>query len=1342
MRRILGCIIIILLCVLAAPVYSLPNYRFQHITEGLSHQQVEELAQDENGNLWIGTRNGLAKYNGYDIVTYFNDDNDEHSLPHNTIESIFIDSRQRIWIGTYNGICRYCPESDDFRRYSYNDNIAVSIIETKDGKIVCGAKGLYIYDEVADDFNQVPQEKSEYIIDLAVDDKNRIFCSTNNSIYYFDSTFTKKTQIATSVFSDFLTGYDGIIPLFFDSKGILWIGRNGKGVMSLNLDNGESCVYYSQQLSDGTVRSITEDDRHRIWLGTEKGITIIHPDGKIEILQQDFVNKNKLNDNAIYTILCDKDGNIWIGTYFGGINVLLRKTEQFSLVEPGYGINNMKGKAIRNIIEPQNGLLWIATEDGGLNIYNTHNNEVQRFDEIPTLGHNIHDIFYDEEKDLLWIGTYRNGLFRYDNKTKRWCQYLPSNTSGLMSDAIFSIKKQKNGKLWVATTFGMSFYDEAKDCFHTLGHPILDTDFIYCLLIDNNDNVWAGTRNNGLFRIDTTNDEIINWPMSQIKDQYVTCLYQDYDNLIWIGTNNNGLLYMNPDNLQPVYINLDSTLSQSTICSIIGDKSKQLWVGTSQGLYQLSLARNEIIRYTIEDGLPTNQFNFSSAIQANNGMYYFGSINGLISFDPMHIADKKKTYEVHLISLVIDNQNFTSKTPNTPLKGNIDDAVSITLSSSQSRSFYIEYGAISLGSTKSIKYQVRLLGLDKEWHDVCDERKFVGSNLSHGKYTLQIRANNSNVGWDGQPIKELQIIVEPPFYLSYYAYIVYILFIGILVFVGLRIINNRMRKKNEEKMELIEKEKLEELNTIKLDFFTMASHELKTPLSLIVAPLNYIAQNNQLTKDSKEKLDTVIKNTNKMTELIDELVTFNKVETGNFRFYIQQGNPLEFIENITYLFKENASTRQISLYTHCENNGEIVWFSPSFVEKILNNLLSNALKFTSDGGKVYVNAQIDNRPDGYTYLNITVKDTGIGIAKDELDNIFNKYYQTKRGYNKNSRGWGLGLSLVKQLATIHKGNVSVESTVGQGSTFVVSINVSDTAFDPRCKITADKTVVALNQYKFKKPILIDNDTTTTSGGKNNTQFSILIVEDDKELLQFLAELFSSKYNIYTAENGVDGLDIARNNPIDLVISDIMMPMMDGITLCRELKADIYTSHIPVILLTAKNDSTDILEGYQSGADIYVQKPFDYQILNLQIKNILREREKLQHKILKDDTQAIEESSLSKLDKEFIDHINELIDRNINNIDFSIADITSNLAISRSLLHIKMKNLLNTSAGDYIRKRRLNKACALLCDGYNVSETAFNTGFADPNYFSKAFKKELGMTPTEYINNYRKQNVPK
>jgi len=1311
-----------------------------HLTgkDGLPHQQIEALIQDDKGRLWIGTRNGLSCYNGYDIVSYFNQPDNPNSLVHNFIKCLFRDSKNRIWIGPHYGICMFRPATDDFQCY-LPDALFTSIVETKSGKIVCGGSHLYIYDEQTDEFFLFPRMDNQFILSMAIDENDRLFISTNHSVSYYDSSFSKETQINPDYFSDFMTGIDGVVPLFFDSKGILWMGRNGKGVMNIDMKTGISKIFDPSCLSDGIVRVISEDNRGRIWLGTEKGISIINPDGKIEILKQDFVDKNKLNDNAIYAILCDKNDNIWIGTYFGGINVLLNKTEQFKWIEAGYGAKNIKGKAVRKIIEMQNNNLWIAIEDGGINIYNTVTGDIKVFDRISELGLNIHELFYDELTDDMWIGTFRKGLFRYNLKTEKSEKFVPDTKNGLPSDAIFAIEKQQNGNILVGTTQGMRYYDPKKNIFIPFNHPVIDNDFIYCLLIDKNDNIWIGTQNNGLFCIDSETHEIKGWRVntsnSHLKDNYITCLYQDSDNKIWIGTNIGGLHYLDPIDQKIKILDNELSLSNVTICSAIEDEMSRLWISTSNGLYRINKERTAFIRYTVEDGLPINQFNFSSSIQAQNGLLYFGSVNGLIAFNPKNIKEERIFFDVHFVNLSINNQIITAKEPNSPLTTAIDDMTEIKFSYNQSRSFSIEYAAISLGNTSTINYQTRLLGLYEKWRNVGKERRFVGSNLPSGTYTLQIRANNSNEGWEQAPVKEIKLVISPPFYLTIWAFLSYFIVLVMIIYFSYRIFSIRIKEKDVVRIANMEKENIEKINKIKINFFTLVSHELKTPLSLIMAPLKYIARNQKLTTESLKKLDIAIKNTSKMTGLIDELVTFNKVESGNFQFYVQKDNPMNFIENIAQLFNESALEKSISFNIHCENNGEEVWFSPSYLEKIVNNLLSNAIKFTPSGGKVFINAAITDNIDGFTYLHIEVIDTGIGIVKEEFDNIFEIYYQTKRGYNVNNKGWGLGLALVKKFTEIHKGNVSFESKTGEGSCFVVNLNVSESAFEAQDKINLDKTSESLNKYEFSTPF---SDTETTDSSlaekkKYESKYSILLVEDNIELLNFLLKSFTPKFNIYLAKNGIEALEIINKYPVDLVITDVMMPEMDGNTLCKTIKTNISTSHIPVIILTAKNEPEDILKGYESGAESYVQKPFDPLILELKVKNIIHDSQEQRKKIANSLGDDIELSTLSVFDKEFINKVNNLIEKNMENEEFSVADITKNLFISRSVLHVKMKNLLNISMGDYIRKKRLNKACDYLREGYNINETAYKTGFSYPNYFTKAFKREFGVKPTEYLN---------
>lgn len=1346
LRRLLSTFLIILYF---NPVKAAEPH-FAHITskDGLPHQQIGALCFDNDGMLWIGSRNGLSKYDGYSFTNYFNTPGNPNSLNNNFICYLYIDKEKRLWVGTHKGICMYRPETDDFKCYPLD--LIQTIVENSHGEIIAGGRQLYIYDEKKDKFTKLLHENHEFIISMAIDKKDRLYIATNKSILYYDSSFSKATQINPAYFADFTTGADGIIPLKFDSQGRLWIGRNGKGVMCINLTTNISKIYTHNMLSDGTVRVITEDSDGKIWLGTEKGITVIDKKGLIKTTKQNFADDRTLNDNAIYAITPDSFNNLWIGTYFGGINVLYKDNEQFQWIKPGYGTTNVKGKAVRQILELDSNTLWLASEDGGINTYNTATGTISVFDKIPNMGRNIHSLNYDKDSGEMWIGTFRNGLFCYNMKTGAYDHYMPSHYSGLNSDMIFDIERSPKGVLWIATTQGLRYLNPGSKHFNKINHPSLDHDFIYTLMTDKDGNLWIGTCNYGLFCIDAKTGEIDNWSAKNntiLNNDYVTCLFQDSKGRIWVGTNNEGIRFVDPSDMKLRMPSKELALPNSSICSIIEDNnSGMLWISTSDGLFRLDREQNSIIRYTTEEGLPTNQFNFSSSIQASNGILYFGTVNGLVYFNPSILKERQSVAAVHLSKLIINDQVINAGSPDSPLNDAIDKMDKITLSYNESRSFSIEYGIIQPANAAIYDYQVKLEGGgDKGWRNIGKVRRFVGLNLAPGSYKLLIRANNSGSDWDKAPVKAIEIEIRPPFYRSTIAYLIYLLIVGGIGFLIYRMFAMRMYERNAVKMANIEKEKSEEISKTKMEFFTAVSHELKTPLSLIKAPLKYVKKQQELSPDTEKKLDIAIKNADKILDLIDELVTFNRVESGNTQFYLQQGNPLDLIEATAQFFKESAFDKNITFYIHCQNNGEEVWFSPIYVERIINNLLSNALKYTPSNGKIVVMAEITDKSDGYMYLRIEVKDSGIGISKDEFDNIFTKYYRTKRGHNMSNRGWGLGLSLVKKLAEIHKGSVSVDSEIGKGSTFVVYLNVSSKAFSPEQKISSEKTIVPLEHNKFEKPIVQHRATTEGETTKNDAEIpqqeskyrlAMLIVEDNPELLDFLSGYFKKEYSIYTATNGKDALEIAQKDPIQMIISDVMMPEIDGYALCHILKNDIHTSHIPIILLTAKNETDDVMKGYESGAEAYVTKPFDLQILDLQVKNIMKIVSRRQKNLINEtvDSDNDNKTQMSKPDEEFFSKINDLINKNIDNNEFSVADITSTLSISRSLLHTKMKSLLNLSIGDYIRKKRLNLAKKLLRDGYNVSETAYRTGFADPNYFSKVFKKEFGMTPTEFIDN--------
>lgn len=1204
------------------------------------------------------------------------------------------------------------------------------------GRLVCGGNELCIYDEQKDEFHTYPSLDFKYILSLAVDSSDNLYVATNTSIYRYNPQLTKIQRLDAPFYNDFITGSDGIMPMHVDWQGRLWISRNGDGIMWVDMRTEQHRLYSPDKLSNGIVRCITEDHDHNIWLGTEHGITIIDPNDGISFLQHRFDESNGLGDNAIYSILCDRYNNMWVGSYFGGVDLLQRSSTAFHWYEPGFGNANLKGKVPRMMVETSPSIFYIATEDGGLNALNSLTGAISLVSGIKGMGTNIHSLYFDDATNNLWIGTFRHGLFRYNLTTHQTKRYEANNS-------IFYIVRQRNGRLWIASTQGLYYLDERADQLHSFSSGPLRTCFVYTLAVDSQDNLWAGTSAYGLFRIDGRTGRVMNWRRgtSGLKDNYITSLYPNGKH-IWIGTNSYGLQYLELKTYRIEQMHEGDHLDRSTVCSITTDHQGILWVSASSGLYRLNRETGKFVRFTMENGLPTNLFNFSSALCAHDGQLYFGTVRGLVSFNPRAIAGRSRPVDVHFKSLSFNNTEVSAASENSPLKTDLDHSDEIVLSyeQAQAHSFAIEYGVVLPAKADGVEYQIYLEGIDKDWHNVGKERRFYTSSLGPGTYYLHVRASLETDNWANCPERTLKIIVRPPFYRSLWAYLIYILLLTAGIWGALRFTRNKIRDRNALRMAQMEKQKVEELDREKVSFFTSVSHELKTPLSLIVAPLKSLSHQ-KLNQDAQHQLDMALKNTRTLERLINDLVTFNKVQTDNFPFYIQKGNPLEFIDLMVKSYFGLAQEKKLHLSLDLENNGEEVWFSPSYVESILANLLSNAFKFTPPSGYITVKACITTQPkDPWNYLRVSVTDTGIGIAKEELPNLFDRFYQTKRGYNVNHNGWGIGLSLVKRLATVHKGKVSVESEMGKGSTFTVMLNVSGDAFDANSRITDDKVIVPVQQYKFSfNGLDMPSDKLQQQEMEQAEDKPVLLIVDDNEdLLSFLKDYFQKNYKVITATNGREALEIARQQAVGLVISDVMMPEMDGIELCRTLKGDVQTSHIPIILLTAKGGQDEVVEGYRSGAEAYVAKPFDPEVLELQVKNIIGLQKSRQNEIVNTQDNNLDATSLSDIDKDFLHRINELVEQHLGDSNFSVAEITDTLSISRSLLHTKMKNLVNMSMGDYIRKRRLDHACSLLRQGYNVSETAYRTGFADPSYFSKTFKKHIGVSPTEYASN---QNTP-
>ena len=1312
-------------------------YRFLHLnsSNGLPSTEVEAIVEGKNGYIWIGTRNGLCRYDGYTMEVYYHDDKDNHSIGHNYIHNLLADSEGNVWIGTESGISRYRPASNDFVNYPNSRAYARSMAVNHSGQIYAGENGLYRYDPKNDKFVAIPTPNYGRIRSLAVDREDNLYVATSNSIYRYEKQLKHIYNVmGLKSGPDFVRNLnEAIIPIMVDSRNRLWIGRNGEGVMWIDLKTRQQRIYQSADV----VRTIAEDARHNVWVGTENGIMVIQPNGQALRLWHEMGNSYSISDNAIYSILCDHSSNIWIGSYFGGVDILPNAGANFLWIQPGMGSGNLTSRVVRGMIETNPGVFWLALENGGINIFNSNTSTVAQLQSIHGLGTNVHALMKDRQSGEIWIGTRFNGLFRYNPATGSQRRYYLEK--GIDAEGVFDIKQQRNGKIWVATMAGLRCYDPTTDSFTAPKNALLRSHFIYSLLIDNQDNLWVGTVDAGVFKIDFKKGKVTQFAKGKrgMKDNYIISLFQDHNGSIWVGTNSYGLFRL--DNKSGSFKSVEEKqLSTKTICSINEDGGGNLWISTNRGLYRLDKSRTRLDEFSAANGLPVTQFNFASSLRATDGRMLMGTVNGLIIFNPSAIKINFPKCDVHLKKLVVDYQPMTTASEDSPLKIDLDSTTEIILSYSQSKSFYIDFGVIAPCQNSGVEYQVLVKGQDDHWRNIGSEHRFNGSNLSPGDYTLMIRARYIGQDWEKSPVRELKIHIKPPFYRSTLAYIFYILLIFAGFYFYSRLLRARQKQQEEVRMAQMEKEKIAEIDKEKTNFFSSVSHELKTPLTLIVAPLKSITVKG-LDNESRHNLLLALKNTFKMQQLIEQLVTFNKIGSHTFPLYLHKGNPMGYIMQLRPLYTLSAQEKNISLDFHCEDNGEEVWYSTNFLDYILSNLLSNAFKFTPEGGHVELSASIANRKeDSFDYLRLVVSDNGIGIKEEEQSKIFNEYYQTKRGYNADSNGWGIGLSLVKKLVEQQKGTIELHSKPGEGSVFVIWLCVSAQAF-PQQNITDGEQL----HKSTTLPYLLDNLQELSADQKQivenideTSKNNILIVEDNNHLLRFLTQFFAADYHVLTARNGEEAIDLLSKKEAQLVISDVMMPKMDGYELCKRLKADMRTSHIPIILLTAKADTADRLQGFRSGAEAYVAKPFDPQTLRLQVNNMLKLVRKRQVVASENKTEEEDEVMFCDLDRKFIRQINDLVEKNIDNSDFSVTDITRELSISRSLLYTKMKAVMGISIGDFIHQRRMKKACSLPRQGSNVSETAYQSGFSDPNYFAKVFKKEMGMTPSEYIKKER------
>ena len=1364
-----------------------PKLRFTHLSgeQGLSNSTIEAIFQDSRGFIWIGTRDGLNRYDGHEIVVYRNDPGDSNSLSDNYIQAVYEDHARKLWVGTRNGLNSLNRETNRFTRYQRSNTDSGSL--SKD-RVTC----------------------------LQEDGAGRLWVGTDGSgLYCFDPNSPGlQSRSGTSPAGDLALPHDRIIPdnhvlpdnrigcMLKDRKGRIWVGTN----LRLNLLDPSTgkCTPIDNPLktnpSGNTITALREDRQGNLWVGTEDdGLYLYDP------LQNTFTryghsdkDPGSLGSNMIRSLLVDQKGQLWAGSINGGLNLFNAPRNSFFRYEnePG-NISSLSQRTISALFEDRQGNLWIGTHRGGINIYSPGTEKFNLYRQeasTGSLGYNDVKTFCEDKNGNIWVGTDGGGLdyFLRDKHIFRHYRYDPFNEQSLGSDAILDVLQDKEGNLWVSTWGGgLNMFDKTHGTFTRYQNDPADShsissNFVQKTFEDYTGNLWVATYFGGLNLFDRKKKQftrLIQDPsgMTALSGKNIISLCEDKEGRIWIGTDDGGLNcyhqgtrhfthYFNKSEKIPdlrvlftdsrgrlwvgqkgLYL-LDAVkdsfrlytdkggLANEFIKGITEDEQGNLWISTSNGLTRLNPDTYACKKYNTGDGLQGLEFEANAFLKTRDGEMFFGGINGFNCFYPGAIRANSFIPPVYITGLQLWNRKVSPGEEGSPLQKDISFTPEIRLSYRQS-TFSFSFSALNYTTPENNQYAYRLEGLDKDWNYVGKENKAVYTNLGPGEYVFRVKASNNDSVWNEEGAA-IRVIITPPFWRSGW-------FITLLTILGMTFLYGFYKFRTKMKMREMEERKREEIRQVQLEFFTNVSHEFRTPLSLILGPLEKIMKEH--TDPSPPALNrhlhTMHRNAQRLLGLINELMDFGKLESGSLKLNVQKGNLNTFMDEIAEEFRDWAIQKEIDFTLQGSIAGE-AWFDRQVLEKIVLNLLHNSFKYTKIGGHITLELlpslkgftpsfagelilKNDFRGDSYAY--IRVADNGIGISSTSIHHLFERYYRITESH----LGSGIGLAFVKSLALLHKGDIYVYSERLKGTEILIGVPIREN--DYRKEEKRPETVVE-GGVRLEAPGL---PRSPESPFANNPKElppveSILLVEDNDELRHFIKDSLSPYYQVMEAPDGRDGLAKALEISPGLIISDVLMPGMDGFAFCRAIKENIDTSHIPFLMLTAKSAAAAQVEGLGAGADYYFAKPLNIELLLLTIRNRFDQDRKLKERYAKDSHVKAMELVHSEKDKEFVTRLLEVIDAQLINPDFDIEQLCQEMGMSRTRLYQKIKSISRQSIGDFIRTIRLKKAVQIMThEDVSLTEVMVRVGIQTQSYFTKVFKKEFGKTPTQFIQEIKK-----
>lgn len=1289
-------ILFLLLNTSAFPQYS---FRTIDVSNGLAENTVRSISQDEHGFMWIATQNGLCRYDGMQFYTFRHDSSDTASIKENNIYSIFTE-KDGIWIGTIEDLEYYTFKDNKFSRCSIITKNGGSIPFNRNIKSIISAEGkIYVLDRRGQLYKQYKgttfrQIKTHglYIYSLCIYSKGQILLHSDKGLYSLDC---RTGQIMEELHEEATKAGETIY--YSKNMNTIYIGYEiGSPSSAYRIENGK--IKRSDAYAPASLYSAIDYD-DGIVFGTN-GNGIIYQSRSGQITQYTYSNSTICAD-AIMTLFADSDKNLWIGSYRYGISLHSGHTNMFRSLTATKG--QITGRIV-TAIASDSSCTYIGLDGEGLNIIDRHNGRIESLNTSNSdiLGDNVLSIINDGE--YLWLSIYNKGLCRYSKKDKRFKNF-PIDSS----NQIWDITDDSEGNIWLSGRYIYVFNKQSGKYrqLDTIGNKWSSN------IIFHENSIWISTTEDGLYCLDRRTRNIKahyteNSQTNSIPSNHIGYIHIDSKGQLWLSPYNLGLYRFDIKTGKSEHIGKSSGFTASNATAIVETPSGDLWIGSDNGIYHYNRKSDSFIRFGKEDNLPSTMINHDACICYDDTIS-FGTTNGLIYFNSHDIKYRTKPYQVSFTDVTILNNGRHINTNNLDAENGIKLAYNHNF-------ITINFSVPEYSSPGKLNFACKMEGFDNTWRSIGEDRHVTYTNMPHGKYTFRIRILGADGQWK-ESSSVMHITITPPWWLSPWAICLWcILFIAIL-YVTYKVYRYQALMKIRARKEEMEMDMLKRDHEMKLRFYTNISHEFRTPLTLIITPLEVLLKEEK-DKVLSQKLSQIYRNAKNLLTLVNQLLDFRKLEMHGEKLNLSYGDISEFMENTVQAFIPNAQNGSKELSVDIRAKHLYTSFDRDKICKILNNLLSNALKFTKEGDSITASLEKTVFKEQDCML-IKVSDTGVGIPQEKIKNIFDRFYQVNDNSSYNT-GSGIGLHIVKEYVSLHKGHIEVASENGKGTTFSIYIPI----------IKADShNMPAKENTVENKP---ETGEISVSESQETGMKKILVVEDNQEFRSFMTEQLSKDFNVIQASDGEEGEASAIQNLPDIIITDIMMPKVDGVEMCKRLKNNIQTSHIPVIILTARTSDEFMLSGYEAGADAYLSKPFKFDILLAKIRNLIKRQEERRAKFSHTIEISTGDLATTPIDEKLLKDTIKAIEANISNTEYSIDDLCTEIGLGRTNLYKKLLSITGMTPANFIRSIRLKKAAAMLkTTDMNISEIADHVGFGNIKYFNKHFKDEFGMTPTQF-----------